>query len=121
MEKTYNEQLNFDFYGELLSDRQKTALEYYYNDDCTISEIAELMNMTRQGAYDVCKRGKKQMAEFEEKLGLVKRFEKNRHLLSDIVSELERTIQKDEIKKLPEIQNELKVISSKINVLSDEF
>jgi len=76
MKKTVVEQLYYDFYGELLSDRQKTVLDYYYNDDCSIAEIAELTRMTRQGAYDACKRGRKQMEAYEKKLGLVGRFQR---------------------------------------------
>ena len=92
MKKTVVEQLYYDFYGELLSDRQKTVLDYYYNDDCSIAEIAELTRMTRQGAYDACKRGRKQMEAYEKKLGLVGRFQKNRQLLSGIVEVFEVTM-----------------------------
>ncbi|MDD4507898.1 MAG: DNA-binding protein [Eubacteriaceae bacterium] len=121
MKKTIEEQLTFDFYGELLSERQKTVLAYYYNDDCSVPEIAELTHMTRQGAYDACKRGKRQMADFEKKLGLVTRFQKSRRLLAGIVDELSGVMQMEGVQQDPVIQRELGGIVKKIEDLSDEF
>lgn len=120
MKKTVVEQLYYDFYGELLSDRQKTVLDYYYNDDCSIAEIAELTRMTRQGAYDACKRGRKQMEAYEKKLGLVGRFQKNRQLLSGIVDELAQAIARPQGLD-PALKKELTDIKDKILVLSDEY
>ena len=75
----------FDFYGELLTDKQRAALRSYYEEDCSLSEIAENMGVSRQGARDFIKRGEIQLAEFEEKLGLSKRFAR----ISRCVSEIE--------------------------------
>lgn len=65
-----------DFYGELLTKKQADALRLYYDEDCSLSEIADDMGISRQGARDFIKRGELQLFELEEKLGLVKRFEK---------------------------------------------
>ena len=92
MEEKIFEQFCFDFYGELLSDRQKTILDYYYNEDYNISEIAECLGITRQGAHDAFKRAKAQMAAYETKLGLVSRFLKNRSLLSEINAEFSQLL-----------------------------
>ena len=66
----------FDYYAPLLGENQKQAIEYYYNDDLSLSEIAELMDMTRQGARSLIKNGEEKLLEFEEKLGLSSRFAK---------------------------------------------
>lgn len=63
-----------DFYSELLTDKQKDTLELYYNQDYSLAEIAEHLDISRQGVRDFIKRGEKQLFEFEQALGMVKRF-----------------------------------------------
>lgn len=65
-----------DIYGGLLTDKQKSFLDFYYNDDLSLAEIAENEGITRQGAYDIVKRAKAQLIKFEEKLLLNERFNK---------------------------------------------
>ena len=65
-----------DIYGGLLTDKQRVFLEFYYNDDLSLAEIAENEGITRQGAYDIVKRAKAQLIKFEEKLLLNERFNK---------------------------------------------
>ena len=60
-----------DRYGVLLSDKQFRILDGYYNNDLSLSEIAENEGITRQGVSDFVKRGEAQLIEFEEKLGLI--------------------------------------------------
>ena len=57
-----------DRYGALLSDKQYRILDGYYNNDLSLSEIAENEGITRQGVSDFVKRGEAQLTEFEEKL-----------------------------------------------------
>lgn len=63
-----------DFYGQLLTAKQADALDLYYNQDLSLSEIAEHLTITRQGVRDNIKRGEKQLCDFEERLGLVSKF-----------------------------------------------
>lgn len=63
-----------DFYGAMLTDRQKNALEMHYSDDLSLSEISQSLNITRQAVHDSLKRGEKTLNNFEDKLGLVKRY-----------------------------------------------
>ena len=51
--QTYRMTMLYDFYGELLTDRQKEFFDYYYNDDLSLSEIAENAGISRQGVRDV--------------------------------------------------------------------
>ena len=64
-----------DFYGNILTQKQLNFLEYYYDDDLSLAEIAENEGITRQGVRDAIKRAEFQLFEAEEKLGLVKRFD----------------------------------------------
>lgn len=77
-----------DFYGMLLTDKQRETVEYYYNDDLSLSEIAENLNISRQGVRDSIKRSETILFEAEEKLGLVK----NAGLLKQSLEEIRRNI-----------------------------
>ena len=74
MEKNVEVSLLFDFYGELLKPSCRQAIELYYNEDLSLAEIAAQIGITRQGVRDNIKRSELQLFEFEEKLGLFKRF-----------------------------------------------
>lgn len=64
-----------DFYGSMLTEKQRIMIEYYYNDDLSLAEIADNEGITRQGVRDSIKRAEGQLLELEERLGLVKRFQ----------------------------------------------
>jgi len=63
-----------DFYGQMLTDKQREVTEFYYNDDLSLAEIADHCHITRQGVRDSIKRAEAQLREYEEKLGLARRF-----------------------------------------------
>ncbi|MBR2957585.1 MAG: YlxM family DNA-binding protein [Clostridia bacterium] len=73
-----------DIYGEMLTEKQRSFLEYYYNDDLSLSEIAENEGITRQGVRDAIKRAEAQLFDMENKLGLLARFEELRRGLNEI-------------------------------------
>lgn len=75
-----------DFYGEMLTEKQHDCLEYYYNEDLSLSEIAENEGITRQGVRDSIKRAENQLYDMEKRLGLVERFEKMREGLEEIIN-----------------------------------
>lgn len=66
--------LLFDFYGELLTEKQKTAYEDHICNDLSLSEIAQDYGVSRQAAHDLIKRTDKILSEYESKLHLVERF-----------------------------------------------
>ena len=76
MGKNLEISLLLDFYGEMLTEKQRDMVDYYYNDDLSLSEIAENEGITRQGVRDSIKRAEAQMLEMEERLGLARRFRK---------------------------------------------
>ncbi len=78
-----------DFYGDMLTDRQKDFLEYYYIDDLSLAEIAENEGITRQGVRDAIKRAEAQLFEMEQRLGLAKRFAEVKKGLDEILEAAE--------------------------------
>ncbi len=63
-----------DFYKNVLSEKQFEALDLYYNQDCSLSEIAEQFGISRQGVRDAIKRGEAELNLLEEKLGMIKKL-----------------------------------------------
>lgn len=82
MAKDYQIGYLIDFYGSLLSERQRDIISLYYEEDLSLSEIAEDVGITRQGVRDAIKKAETILTDAEEKLGLAARF-KN---LSDEIS-----------------------------------
>ncbi len=73
-EKNLNIGYLLDFYGDILSERRRDALDFYYNNDMSLSEIAEEMGISRQGVRDLIKKAEDELLFYEEKLGLAKKF-----------------------------------------------
>ena len=72
--QTYRMTMLFDFYGEILTERQKDFFDLYYNEDLSLGEIAENYDISRQGVRDVIVRAEAAMQEIEDKTGLIRRF-----------------------------------------------
>lgn len=85
IQKNLNISLLLDFYGQMLTDKQKEAIVFYYNHDLSLAEIAQHSGITRQGVRDSIKRAERQLLEYEEKLGLYEKFHKTRDGLQEIV------------------------------------
>ncbi|MBQ7760753.1 MAG: DNA-binding protein [Clostridia bacterium] len=88
-EKNLNISILLDFYGDTLSDRQLSMLDMYYNNDCSLAEIAEDFSISRQGVRSVLKKGESILIDMEEKLGLVDRFLKMKEKSNKIAQDLE--------------------------------
>lgn len=82
--QAYNMALLFDFYGEMLTDRQKEFYDLYYNEDLSLTEIAENYNLSRQGVRDAIVRAEATLTELEEKTGIIKRFQEQTKELTHI-------------------------------------
>jgi predicted DNA-binding protein YlxM (UPF0122 family) len=78
-----------DFYGPLLTEKQQNVLSLHYENDWSLSEIADNMNTTRQAVYDLAKRAESLLEEYEQKLGLVEKFQRTRRRLDDLAVLLE--------------------------------
>ena len=117
MEKVIEKSLLYDFYGELLTDKQKEIYEDYFFNDLTLSEIAEAAGISRQGVHDSIKRSNLQLEKYEEKLHLVERFRISKEALYQINEELDQIkVEEDNINidNVMERINSIKKITNNI-------
>ena len=89
LEKTAQMNLLCDFYGQLLTSRQSAAIELYYGQNFSLTEIAEEVSVSRQAVHDNLKRAESLLTEYEEKLGLAAKFLEQREKLSEMASLLD--------------------------------
>ncbi|MGI6434254.1 MAG: YlxM family DNA-binding protein [Syntrophomonadaceae bacterium] len=89
LEKLERVTIQKDLYGPLLTDKQMQVLNWYYEHDLSLNEIARHMKISKQAVYDLLKRSEKTLAEYEKRLGLVQRFQENRQQLEAVCSLLE--------------------------------
>ena len=75
-----------DFYGDMLTAKQRDFINLYYNDDLSLAEIAENEGITRQGVRDAIKRAEGQLYEMESSLGIVKKWNGIKTTLGDIIN-----------------------------------
>ena len=73
-----------DFYGEVLTQKQREMLHQYYNDDLSLSEIGENFGITRQGARDAIKHGETTLKALEEKVGFAARYRRVQQKLEQL-------------------------------------
>ncbi len=73
-EKNLNIGYLLDFYGDVLTERKRDALDFYYNNDMSLSEVAEELGISRQGARELIKKAEEELCFYEQKLGLAKKF-----------------------------------------------
>jgi len=117
-EKNLDIGLLLDFYSPVLTDKQREVLEFYYDEDMSLAEIAEHEMITRQGVRDNIKRGEKILLDMEEALGFAQKMtalkqhlEKMELLLSDMEMIHQRQAFSDEMaKKLLEFKKKLKAL-----------
>ena len=102
------------FYGKLLTQKQCEFINDYYNNDLSLSEIAENNNITRQAVRDIIKKGEKKLFEYEEKLKFMKRTLNQEKRIEKVLSELTK-IQKESSDK--QISNILESIKKELNCL----
>lgn len=84
IEKTTRMNFLFDFYQALLTDKQRSYMQLYYLDDLSLGEIAEEYNISRQAVYDNIRRTEMMLEEYEEKLNLFSKFEKDKKRLNSL-------------------------------------
>lgn len=73
-EKNLNIAYLLDFYGDLLSERKRSVMNMYYNEDLSLAEVASEVGISRQGVRDLIKKSEEELFEYEEKLGLAQKI-----------------------------------------------
>lgn len=103
LEKTTRVNFLFDFYHELLTEKQQKYMKMYYLEDLSLSEISELFSVSRQAVYDNIKRTEAMLESYEEKLHLYDKFSKR----SVIIEEIEKKLEDPELVSLLQKLKEL--------------
>lgn len=106
MEERVQISMLLDLYGELLTSKQKNIMNFYFNEDLSLSEISEITHTSRQAIYDIIKRCQKLLLDYDSKLKLL---EKEKIILE---------LKKDMETKLDSLKNEI-IIDKKIKVIED--
>jgi len=77
-DETLQMSMLFDFFGDLLTERQREYFDLYHNEDLSLSEIAEGSGISKQGVYDTIIRAEKTLMEFEQKTGIIQKWRETR-------------------------------------------
>lgn len=99
--------LLLDFYRNLLTEKQRDIMSRHFEEDMSLAEIAEEYNISRQAVHDIIKRSEKALYDYENELGLVDRFLKQKQELIKIKQLLNKYSDNEDIKKALSILNEL--------------
>ena len=99
--------LALDFYGNLLTDKMRELMEYYYFDDLSLAEIADDVGISRQAVHDTIRRAGNLLEEYEEKLGLIRRFRQQKEEIDEAISFLDRDDKDSALKVLKAVRDEL--------------
>jgi len=88
MDKKLENNLLLDFYGSMLTEKQRQIMSLYVEEDSSLSEIATELKTSRQAIYDAVKSSENILKTYEEKLKCVERFLSNRAIIIDAVKTL---------------------------------
>ena len=94
--QAYRMALLYDFYGDMLTDRQKEFYDLYYNEDLSLAEIAENYGITRQGVRDVIVRAEAILTELEDKTGIIRRFHRMQEQFGQMETVVDAIAQRNE-------------------------
>ena len=108
MEKNVEISILCQLYGKLLSEKQLEFIDDYYNNDLSLSEIAENHGITRQAVRDMLKKGEKKLFEYEEKLLVMKRTLNQEKQIQQILTQLSKIEETASDKKIERILNNIR-------------
>lgn len=77
-----------DFYGALLTEKQRRCLELHYLEDWSLAEIAEEFEVSRQAVHDILRRSEQMLVSYEERLGLIERYAR----IASSIEELDKCV-----------------------------
>ncbi len=106
-----------DVYGKVLKTNHFDALDYYYNQDLSLSEISEILKMTRQGIWDLIKRSEMYLFDLELKLGFLNKY----NYLKDNLSKIKKSSEKIIKLNFPGDVSDIKTETLKIKNISENL
>ncbi|MCK9267843.1 MAG: putative DNA-binding protein, partial [Alkaliphilus sp.] len=86
LEKTVEISVLYDFYNQLLTEKQKNIVDLYYNQDLSLGEIADEFDISRQAVYDMLKRTERLLYQYEEKLNFIRHTDIKNEKILDILN-----------------------------------
>ena len=108
MDKKIEISMLWQIYGALLTEKQKEYIDYYYNEDLSLAEIAQNDGITRQGVRDIIKKGEKKLFEYEEKLLFMKKTMNQEKQIENILAQLNKIHEDSSDEKVNNILEEVK-------------
>lgn len=116
--QAYRMAMLFDFYGDMLTERQREFYDLYYNEDLSLSEIAENYSISRQGVRDVIVRAEATLTELEDKTGIIRRF----HVMQDQLKNVQRAVTDIGQRNTQQCQDEeIENLVKEINAILDQL
>ena len=116
--QAYRMAMLFDFYGDMLTERQREFYDLYYNEDLSLSEIAENYGISRQGVRDVIVRAEATLTELEDKTGIIPRF----HVMQDQLKNVQRAVTDIGQRNTQQCQDEeIENLVKEINAILDQL
>ena len=114
MDKNVIVSILLDIYGKILTEKQQDVLDLYYNENLSLSEIAEEVGITRQAVHDCIVKGEKKLFKLEERLEIMKKNENQEKQLQKIITELSKIEMKDSDEQ---ISNIIRNVVNELNCL----
>ena len=108
MEKNVKVSMLCEIYGKLLTEKQLEILTDYYNNDLSLSEIAENNHISRQAVNDIIKKGECKLFDLEEKLLIMEKMMKQEKLLQEVLVELSKIEETSSDKQVEKILNHVR-------------
>lgn len=105
MEEKIKISILLEIYGELLTEKQNEYMGYYYNEDLSLSEIADNDGITRQAVREIIVKSKNKLEEYENKLQLMKKRKQISEKIQEIKKEIENKKTKEKLQEIQEIMN----------------
>src|SRR5574344_1959997 len=105
MEKNVKISMLCQIYGKLLTEKQLEILTDYYNNDLSLTEIAENNQITRQAVRDIIKKGENKLFELEEKLSFMEKTMKQEKLIQEVLRQISKIEDKSSDKEIEKILN----------------
>ena len=116
--QAYRMAMLFDFYGDLLTERQREFYDLYYNEDLSLAEIAENYGISRQGVRDVIVRAEATLTELEDKTGIIRRF----HVMQDELRGLMADVDAIEARNAAQYQDdEIETLTGRISTVLNKL